>query len=86
MKTVIYFAVIALTVSAGLVSADSKTPDAASYQNSIMAFGVDLKSAEEAAKAAVESIEERKAGPDTSQPENLFAIMSDEIINNPYGF
>lgn len=86
MKTAIYSAMISLCFAAGMSFADTPTPDAAAYQQSIMAFGVNSESAQQAAETAVQNIEQQKAESSSNEEKNLFATISDEIVSNPYGF
>lgn len=86
MKGVICFAIICISLASGAGFADQESLDETAYRESIMAFGVNSESAKEAAIAAIKNIEDQKSRSDDSEKDNFFAVISDEIFVNPYGF
>ncbi len=64
-----------------------KPDDIASFQASIMAFGVSADIANQAAKKAIKHIEQKRTTiTQQTTTEAAFANISDDLINDPFGF
>lgn len=86
MKTAIYFTMSCAILLCGSSFAEPTTPDTTAYKQSIMAFGISQQSAQQAAEKAVEDIQNQQAEQNQNEQDKHFANISDDIVNNPYGF
>lgn len=86
MKTAMYLALSTTLMVSTLAYADPKPADSRSFKDSIIAFGVAPDAASQAASQAIKEIERLKVESENRDNTDHFATISDELINNPYGF
>lgn len=85
MKQVLISAMCMVSAAMVPAIAEEAAVDKAGMQSSIMAFGINAGDASAAAQAAILEIEEARASELQIDPEEqVFAEISDALIDNPY--